>query len=169
VKLTLEYAYLFPKHAKFFGVPLLLDKGNCGLVFSGKYWNIEFLEWLYSQGFIQSPSKPSYFVQYNKHNQWLCLLFFVDNILYVGSNDSIEKQFEDSVNNCFHVKFLGPTQWCLQMRTHQHQYSTYTLNQHRYVLNTLQRYDPNSEFSERYAPFLLTTLLAKTIAQVYSF
>ncbi|KAI2497624.1 hypothetical protein MHU86_16873 [Fragilaria crotonensis] len=28
-----------------------------------------------------------------------------------------------------------------------------TLDQHRYVLNTLQRYDPNSEFPERETPF----------------
>ena len=74
-------------------------------------------------------------------------------MLYVGSNDSIEKQFEDSVNNRFDVKFLGPAQWFLQMRIHQHQDSTYTLDQHRYVLNTLQRYDPNSEFPERDTPF----------------
>jgi hypothetical protein len=50
----------------------------------------------------------SNFVYYNKHNQWLCLLFFIDNMLYVGSNDAIEKEFEDSVRNRFDVKFLGP-------------------------------------------------------------
>jgi hypothetical protein len=153
VKLPLEYAFHFPEYAKFFGKPLLLDKGIYGLVYSGKYWNIEFSEWLYSQGFIQSQSEPSYFVRYDKHNQWLRLLFFVDDMLYAGSNDSIEKQFEDSVKNRFDVKFLGPAQWFLQMRIHQHQDSTYTLDQHRYVLNTLQRYDPNSEFPERDTPF----------------
>jgi hypothetical protein len=130
VKLPLEYAYLFSEYAKFFGVPLLLDKGIYGLVYSGKYWNIEFPEWLYSQGFIQSPSKPSYFVRYNKHNQWLRLLFFVNNIIYVGSNDSIKKQFEDSVNNCFDVKFLGPAQWFLQMHIHQHPGSTPLRSEH---------------------------------------
>jgi hypothetical protein len=54
-------------------------------------------------------------------------------MLYVGSNNSIEKQFEDSVDNRFGVKFLGPAQWFLQMRIHQHQDSTYTLDQHRYA------------------------------------
>jgi hypothetical protein len=54
VKLPLEYAYHFPEYAKYFGIPLLLNKGIYGLVYSGKYWNIEFSEWLYSQGFIQS-------------------------------------------------------------------------------------------------------------------
>ncbi|KAI2489855.1 ABC transporter B family member [Fragilaria crotonensis] len=90
VILPLYLAYHFPEYAKYFGVPLLLDKGIYGLVYSGKYWNIEFSEWLYSQGFIQSQAEPSYFVYYDKHNQWLRLLFFVDDMLYVGSNDSIE-------------------------------------------------------------------------------
>ena len=153
VRLPLEYAYHFPEYAKYFGLPLLLNKGIYGLVYSGKYWNIEFSEWLYSQGFIQSQSEPSYFVLYNKHNQWLRLLFFVDDMLYAGSNDAIEKEFEDSVRNRFDVKFLGPAQWFLQMRIHQHKDSTYTLDQHRYVLNTLQRYDPNAEFPQRETPF----------------
>ncbi|KAI2502001.1 Mitochondrial protein [Fragilaria crotonensis] len=144
VILPLYLAYHFPEYAKYFGVPLLLDKGIYGLVYSGKYWNIEFSEWLYSQGFIQSQAEPSYFVYYDKHNQWLRLLFFVDDMLYVGSNDSIEKSFEDSVRNRFDVKFLGPAQWFLQMRIHRHKDSTYTLDQHRYVLNALQRYDPDS-------------------------
>jgi hypothetical protein len=30
---------------------------------------------------------------------------FVDNMLYVGSKDAIEKEFEDSVRNRFDVKF----------------------------------------------------------------
>ena len=153
IKLPLEYAYHFPEYAKYFGIPLLLNKGIYGLVYSGKYWNIEFSEWLYSQGYIQSQAEPSYFVRYDKHNQWLRLLFFVDDMLYVGSNDSIEKHFEDSVRNRFDVKFLGPAQWFLQMRIHQHKDSTYSLDQHRYVLNTLQRYDPDSEFPERDTPF----------------
>ncbi|KAI2501282.1 hypothetical protein MHU86_13145 [Fragilaria crotonensis] len=73
--------------------------------------------------------------------------------MLAGSNNSIEKQFEDSVRNRFDVKFLGPAQWFLQMRIHKHSDSSYTLDQHRYVLNTLQRYDPNSEFPERDTPF----------------
>ena len=39
------------------------------------------------------------------------------------------------------------------MRIHQHKDATYTLDQHRYVLNTLQRYDPDSEFPECDTPF----------------
>ena len=106
IRLPLEYAYYFPEYAKYFEKPALLNKGIYGLVYSGKHWNIEFSEWLYSKGFIQSQSEPSYFVFYNKHNQWLRLLFFVDDMLYAGSNDAIKTEFEESVRNRFDVNFL---------------------------------------------------------------
>jgi hypothetical protein len=102
---------------------------------------------------MQSQAEQSYFVLYDKHNQWLRLLFFVNDMLYVGSNNSIKKTFEDSVRNRFDMKFLGPAQWFLQMRIHQHKDSTYTLDQHHYVLNSLQRYDPDSILPERKTPF----------------
>jgi hypothetical protein len=38
-------------------------------------------------------------------------------------------------------------------RIHQHKDKSYTLDQNCYVLNTLQRYNPNSEFPERETPF----------------
>jgi hypothetical protein len=41
------------------------------------------------------------------------VLFFVNDMLYVGSNDAIEKEFEDSVCNRFDVKFLGTAKWFL--------------------------------------------------------
>ena len=65
IRLPLEYAHYFPEFAKYFGKPALLNNGIYGLVYSGKYWNIEFSEWLYPKGFIQSQSEPSYFVFYN--------------------------------------------------------------------------------------------------------
>jgi hypothetical protein len=51
-------------------------------------------------------------------------------MLYIGSNDAIKEEFEDSVRNRFEVKFLGPAKWFLQMRLHQHKDKNYTLDQH---------------------------------------
>jgi hypothetical protein len=130
-----------------------LSKGIYRLVYSGKYWNIEFSEWLYSKAFIQSQAEPSFFVYYNKHNQWLHLLFFVNDMLYVGSNDAIKKEFEDSVRYPFDIKFLGPSKWFLQMRIHLHTDNSFALDQHCYVLNTLQCYNPSLEFPECETPF----------------
>ena len=47
------------------------------------------------------------------------------------------------------------------MRIHQHKDSTYTLDQHRYVLNSLQRYDPSSEFPERDTPLPIDYTFSK--------
>jgi hypothetical protein len=64
-----------------------------------------------------------------------------------------KKEFKDSVCNRFDVKFLGPAKWFLQMRIHQHKEKSYTLDQHCYVLNTVQCHNPNSEFPDRETPF----------------
>jgi hypothetical protein len=39
------------------------------------------------------------------------------------------------------------------MHIHQHKDKSYTLDQHCYILNTVQRYNPNSEFPECETPF----------------
>jgi hypothetical protein len=69
VRLSLEYASFFPEYAIYFGTPSLLNKRIYELVYSGKYWNTEYSEWLYSKGFIQSQAEPSFFVYFNKHNK----------------------------------------------------------------------------------------------------
>ena len=38
------------------------------------------------------------------------------------------------------------------MRIHRHNDRSYTLDQHRYVLNTLRRYDPENRYKERATP-----------------
>jgi len=152
ITLPKEYAIYFPQYAKYFGVPLLLNKGVYGMVFSGKRWNQEFSEWLYSQGFVQSTADPSFFCKRFKHGQWLKLIFFVDDMLYVGSNDQIESDFRDSVERRFNVNFLGDAQWFLQMRIHRHSDGRYTLDQHRFAVNTLARFDSNGTIKERDTP-----------------
>jgi hypothetical protein len=121
VKLPIEYEEFFPEYTNYFGAPLLLNKGTYGMVFSGKLWNKEYTSWLLSQGFFQSKSDPSIFIQHYANAQWLKLIFLVDDMLYCGSNDTVEHDFQAAVNNRFHVKFLGPTHWFLGMRIDRHQ------------------------------------------------
>jgi hypothetical protein len=152
IRLPQEYATYFPEYKEYFGVPLLLNKGIYGMVFSGKLWNDEFSAWLQAQEFHQSKSDPSIFVKRYPNGGWLKLIFFVDDMLYCGSNDTIESEFRAAVTDRFHVKFLGPAHWFLQMRIHQHKDHSYTLDQHRYALNTLQRYDPGNVIKKRQTP-----------------
>jgi hypothetical protein len=118
VTLPIEYAEHFPEYEKYFGVPLLLNKGIYGMVFSGKLCNEEYRSWLKSQGFSQSKADPSIFVKHYANGQWLKLIFFVDDMLYCSSNNTVEREFQVAVHERFHVKFLGPAHWFLQMRLH---------------------------------------------------
>jgi hypothetical protein len=123
------------------------------MVFSAKLWNEEYTSWLLSQGFCQSKADPSIFFRHYANAQWLKPIFFVDDsMIFCGSNDTVERDFEAAVNDRFHVKCLGPAHWFLQMRIHRHQDRTCTIDQHRYALNTLQRYDPDNVLKERMTP-----------------
>jgi hypothetical protein len=73
-------------------------------------------------------------------------------MLYEGSTDAIKKEFEDSVGYPFDIKFLGPSKWFLQMRIDLHKDKSFTLDQHCYVLNTLQCYNPSLKFPECETP-----------------
>ena len=74
-------------------------------------------------------------------------------MLYVGSDDATKQEFKAAVRNCSNATFLGPAQRFMKLHSHQQTDTTHILDQNCYVLNTLQRYNPNSKFPEREPPF----------------
>ena len=121
------------------------------LVYSGKYWNIEFSDWLYSTVFIQFQAEPFYFVNYNKHNQWLCLLFLLTCSMLAVTMPS--KNNSKTLSAIALTEISRTCSMVPQMHIHQHKDKSYTLDQHCYILNTLQCYNLNLEFPERETPF----------------
>ena len=161
----MEYAYYFPENANYFGTPSILNIGIYGLVYSGKYWNIKFSEWLY----LKDSSKPKL-----DHP----ILFTTTNTIngyafsFLSTTCSMLAAMMPSKKNsktpyAVALRSISRTcKWFLQMRIHQHKDKSYTLDQHRYVLNTLQGYDPNSEFPERETPHLPYYTFSKDIRPV---
>ena len=90
-----------------------------GQKFSGKFWNEDFSEWLIKQGFLQSTADTTYFIRYGKDGSWMRLIFYVDDLLYYGSNEHAEKNFETEVKTRFKIEFNGNANWFLNMRIHQ--------------------------------------------------
>ena len=72
VKLDARFKDLVPEHAEWFGRPLRLKKGIYGQRFSGKYWSLDFTEWLISQGFEQSTADTTYLIKHHANGAWLC-------------------------------------------------------------------------------------------------
>jgi hypothetical protein len=63
-------------------------------------------------------------------------------MIYYGSDDEIERQFEERLKGKFNVTFNGPAQWFLQMRIYTYACKSISLDQHRYALNIVARYNP---------------------------
>lgn len=143
IRLDPKYKEHFPELTKWFGVPLLLKRGIYGLSVSGKYWAQESAEWLLAQGFHQSTADTTYFIKYYPNGSWIRLIYYVDDLLYYGSNDRVEKIFEQSISNRFKIKFNGNAQWFLQMRIHQYADYSYSIDQYRFAKNILHRYCPD--------------------------
>jgi hypothetical protein len=59
--LSADLADVFPDLAKWFGVPLLLEKAAYGINAAGRLWAGEQFGWYIEYGFTQSTVDPSFF------------------------------------------------------------------------------------------------------------
>ena len=143
ISLDRRYAQYFPDLSEYFGRPLLLNRGIYGLAASGKFWNEEFSEWLRAEGFHQSTADTTYFIKYYTDGSWVRLIFYVDDCLYFGSNDNAEKRFENSVSKRFNIDLNGHANWFLQMRIHQYEDFSVSIDQNRYAKVILKKYCPS--------------------------
>jgi len=107
VKLDPRYKEYFPDLAKWFGVPLRLKKCMYGVTFSGKFWSLELSDWFKSEGFIRSTADTTYHIKYFDDGSWVRVISYVDDVLYFGSNDKAEKQFEEAVAKKFRIDLNG--------------------------------------------------------------
>jgi hypothetical protein len=140
VRFPIELAQFFPKYKQYFGIALLLKKGMYGGTLSGKWWNQELTDWLLSIGFLQSSLDGTYFVRIYPDGSFIRLIFHVDDMLYYGNDDDIERTFEAEIKGRFNVHIMGQAHWFLQMRLHHYADGSISFDQHRYVLNLLQRF-----------------------------
>jgi hypothetical protein len=54
----------------------------------------------------------------------------MDDLAYVASNSKVEEEFEQKLAWRFDINFVGDASWFLQMRIHQHQDGSYSIDQH---------------------------------------
>ena len=112
VRLSEDLAAACPEYVQWLGRPLRLEKGLYGLTLCGKYWHIELLEYLLEIGFKQSKVDPSLMIKRDKDGNYIKLINYVDDMLYYGSSDEMEKQFVKDLRNRFNV-----TEWELPSGT----------------------------------------------------
>ena len=67
--------------------------------------------------------------------------FFTSTTCFIfGNDDAAEQLFEKEIKGRFNVNILGQAHWFLQMRIHHHADGCISFDQHRFLLNLLQRF-----------------------------
>jgi len=63
-------------------------------------------------GFVQSYTNYSLFT-YKRGNTFIALPVYVDDIVLTGNDRELCTQFKACLNNCFHIKDIGPLKYFL--------------------------------------------------------
>ncbi|MGH7954813.1 MAG: reverse transcriptase domain-containing protein [Gloeomargaritales cyanobacterium] len=154
----------FPGYQEYFNRPLLLKRGLYGLTLAGKFWDDDMREWLSEYGFLASSADPSILIKRTK-NGWIKLMSYVDDQLYFGSDDKMEKEFEQALARRFKIEIKGKAHWFLSTRL-TWENGDYIIDQARYCTNLLQRYQPEGcswgRSPNRQTPLLPGTQMSRT-------
>ena len=109
---------------------------------AAKVWNLDLTTWLTSNEdiiFVQSKVDPSLFVHRNGED-FIFLIIYIDDSLYFGSNENIEKEFEKHLSKRFNLELQGWSHWFLGTRLYREEDGSYLLDQENYVKHILNRY-----------------------------
>lgn len=110
-----------------------------GMTLSGKYWWLDFMEYLLTLQFKPSGSMPCLFILTGRKGKFY-VLNYVDDMLYFGTNEEEVKWFEEQLKKPFNLKLLGQAHWYLATRINQSANYDIELDQSRYCLTTIKKY-----------------------------
>ena len=118
-----------------FDKPFRLEKACYGQTDASNLWFEECTEWLQNNDvmrLIPSESDPGLFVYRNKDgSNYLISIIFIDDALYFGSDEEIEKKFEEAISKRFNLTLQGWSHWFLSHPLHREADGSYFLDQER--------------------------------------
>ena len=151
VKLSEDLAAACPEYSHMFGRPLRLERGLYGLTLCGKYWNVELQEYLTEIGFVQSKVDPCLMIRRDKDGNYIKLINYVDDMLYYGSSEQVEKDFVKELKDRFNVTDLGTAKWYLGVQLTRTG-KDYIVDQSRYIKHFLEGLKDKFNIKERRTP-----------------
>lgn len=113
-----------------------LHKSLYGLKQASRQWNQKLSSVILGAGFQQAPSDHSLFVR-NTSEVFLAILVYVDDILFVGSDESAVDAFKDILKAAFKLRDLGPAKYFLGFEIARSA-TGIAINQRKYTLELLE-------------------------------
>ncbi|XP_026416688.1 uncharacterized protein LOC113312149 [Papaver somniferum] len=118
-----------------------LKKSLYGLKQAPRAWYDRFSGYLIKSGFKNSSCDSSMFI-YHKNSERMILLVYVDDIILVGTSDSLLTSFITSLKSEFAMKDLGPLHYFLGIEAvFDSSANKMLLTQNKYSLDLLRKHD----------------------------
>ena len=107
---------------------------------SEKLFSDELTEWLIDSGLIQSKCQMSIYYKYAPDGSKIFVLYYVDDCVYLYTNEYRGKWFVDTLIKRFHVNFLGYAHWFMSIRISQSKDHSISMEQARYATSIVAKY-----------------------------
>ena len=149
LQLPKEFAEYVPEYKEYFERPILLAKSIYGTTIAAKFFNDDLATWLTTNTdmkFYRSEVDPCLFIHRSMEGNKTVALFlivYVDDCLFFGTSDEIEKKFGKYLSQRFNLELQGWSHWFLGTRLYRENDGSYILDQETFVKHVLNRYCGN--------------------------
>ena len=119
-----------------------LKKSLYGLKLAPRQWYLKFDKFMSKQGYTRCHSDHCVYLKKQNDGSYIILLFYVDDMLVVGSNMQEINVLKRKLENSFAMKDLGAAKQILGMRiTRDRKNRKLKLSQNEYIQKVLKRFN----------------------------
>ena len=120
------------------GKVLKLRKALYGLKQAPRAWNTRIDTYFKKTGFVQCPYEHALYVR-KKDNDVLFVALYVDDLIFMGSNEKMVKEFKEAMTREFEMTDLGLMKYFLGLEVKQGESGIF-VSQEAYAKDILKRY-----------------------------
>ncbi|KAJ4807357.1 polyprotein [Rhynchospora pubera] len=117
-----------------------LNKALYGLKQAPRAWYSKIDGYFMKSGFVRSNSEPSLYVKKNMKGESLFVCLYVDDMIYMGSNQRMVEEFKESMKKEFEMTDLGLLKYFLGLEVTQTSEGIF-ISQRKYALDLLNKFN----------------------------
>jgi Reverse transcriptase (RNA-dependent DNA polymerase) len=116
-----------------------LVKALYGLKQAPRAWYSKIDAYFINSGFERSKSEPNLYVKKNRADGMLVVCLYVDDMIYMGTNEELVEQFRSSMKHQFEMSDLGMLHYFLGLEVEQESGSIF-VSQRKYARDLLKKF-----------------------------
>ncbi|WZY76517.1 hypothetical protein YC2023_022901 [Brassica napus] len=117
-----------------------LHKALYGLKQAPRAWFSRIKEYFTNEGFMKSQNEETLFQKFNDQGNTLIVSVYVDDLIYIGDDISMMKEFKESMQREFDMTDLGKMRYFLGLEVLQTPHGIH-VSQEKYAMEVLKHFD----------------------------